>query len=58
VKKDLALTAAASSASVEIATPTILWSLLLGELALGVLLFASDRLPPILVRSLQIFLRF
>ena len=40
------------------ATPGVLWSLLLGELAIGSLLFLSDRLPPVLFRSLQLFLRF
>lgn len=48
----------AQTAAIEIGTPAVLWSLLVGELALGALLFASDKLPSILVRSLQLFLRF
>ena len=42
----------------EVVAPGVLWSLLLGELAIGSLLFLSDRLPPVLFRSLQLFLRF
>ena len=52
MKKELAATV------FEFAAPGVLWSLLLGELAIGSLLFLSDRLPPVLLRSLQLFLRF
>jgi hypothetical protein len=38
--------------------PNLLWGLLAGELSLALLLLASDRLPAILIRSLQLFLRF
>jgi hypothetical protein len=38
--------------------PNLLWGLLAGELSLFVLLLASDRLPSVLIRSLQLFLRF
>lgn len=38
--------------------PAIVWSLLVGELAATFLLLLSDTLPPVLLRSLQIFLRF
>jgi hypothetical protein len=34
------------------------WALLAGELLATTLLVASDRLPGILLRSLQVFLRF
>ncbi len=34
------------------------WALLLGELVAATLLVASGRLPVILLRSLQVFLRF
>ena len=34
------------------------WALLLAELAAAVLLFSAGRMPALLVRSLQIFLRF
>ena len=34
------------------------WALLLAELAAAVLLFSGGRMPALLVRSLQIFLRF
>ncbi len=34
------------------------WALLVAELAAAVLLFAAGRMPALLVRSLQIFLRF
>ena len=40
------------------APPNLLWGLLAGELSLALLLAASDRLPSILIRSLQLFLRF
>ena len=36
----------------------LFWVLAVGEASLALLLLASDRLPPILVRSLQLFLRF
>jgi hypothetical protein len=52
VKKELAVSAA------DLGTPTVLWSLLLGELVIGLLMTVSDRLPSVLVRSLQLFLRF
>jgi hypothetical protein len=54
MKKELA----APVLEAAVATPGVLWSLLLGELAIGSLLFLSDRLPPVLFRSLQLFLRF
>jgi hypothetical protein len=38
--------------------PSLLWGLLAGELCLALLLLASDRLPAVLIRSLQLFLRF
>ena len=38
--------------------PNLLWGALVGELGLAVLLLSSDRLPSILIRSLQLFLRF
>ena len=38
--------------------PNLLWGLLAGELSLFILLLASDRLPSVLIRSLQLFLRF
>jgi hypothetical protein len=36
----------------------LIWGLLAGELSFVLLLLASDRLPPVLIRSLQLFLRF
>ena len=39
-------------------TPNLLWGLLAGELSLTLLLPGSDRLPAVLIRSLQLFLRF
>ena len=39
-------------------TTGLAWALLLGELAAATLLVASGRLPEILLRSLQVFLRF
>jgi hypothetical protein len=39
-------------------TPNLLWGLLAGELSLTLLLAGSDRLPAVLIRSLQLFLRF
>jgi len=53
MKKELA-----AASAFELAAPGVLWSLLLGELAIGSILFLSDRLPPVLIRSLQLFLRF
>ena len=38
--------------------PNLLWGALVGELGLAVLLLSSDRLPSVLIRSLQLFLRF
>ncbi len=38
--------------------PSLAWPLLLAEIAAAALLFSSNRVPEILVRSLQIFLRF
>jgi hypothetical protein len=38
--------------------PNLLWGLLAGEFSLVLLLLASDRLPLVLIRSLQLFLRF
>jgi len=38
--------------------PNLLGGLLAGELCLALLLLASDRLPSVLIRSLQLFLRF
>jgi len=34
------------------------WALLLAEAAAALLLFSFDRVPTVLVRSLQLFLRF
>ncbi|MGH8699660.1 MAG: hypothetical protein ACREVR_00600 [Burkholderiales bacterium] len=39
-------------------TAGLAWALLLGELVATALLVASGRLPEILLRSLQVFLRF
>lgn len=38
--------------------PLLPWALLLAEMAAAVLLFSSGRVPDVLVRSLQLFLRF
>jgi hypothetical protein len=38
--------------------PNLLWGLLAGELCLSLLMATSDRLPSVLIRSLQLFLRF
>jgi len=38
--------------------PNLLWGLLAGELSLTLLMAASGRLPDVLIRSLQLFLRF
>jgi len=52
VKKALAATVS------DLGTPIVLWSFLVSELAAGGLLLLSGRLPSVLVRSLQLFLRF
>ena len=52
VKKALALPAA------DLGAPAVIWSLLAGEFAISCLLLLSGKLPPLLVRSLQLFLRF
>jgi hypothetical protein len=36
----------------------LLWAALVGELVAAVLLLASRNVPPVLLRSLQLFLRF
>ena len=41
-----------------IEVPSLLWGLLAGELCFAFLLAASDRLPSVLIQSLQFFLRF
>ena len=41
-----------------IEVPNLLWGLLAGELNFALLLLGSDRLPSVLIRSLQLFLRF
>ena len=41
-----------------IEAPNLLWGLLAGAISLALLLLASDRLPAVLIRSLQLFLRF
>ncbi len=38
--------------------PNLLWGLLAGEISLVLLAGASDKLPGVLIRSLQLFLRF
>jgi hypothetical protein len=38
--------------------PGLVWAVLACELAAATLLAASDKLPGILLRSLQVFLRF
>ncbi len=38
--------------------PNLLWGLLAGELSLTLLWAGSGRLPDVLIRSLQLFLRF
>lgn len=38
--------------------PNLLWGLLAGEISLVLLAAASDKLPGVLIRSLQLFLRF
>jgi hypothetical protein len=52
VKKELTFPA------VDFPTRAALWCLLVGELAVGLVLGLSGKLPPVLVRSLQLFLRF
>jgi hypothetical protein len=52
VKKELAISAS------DISTPLVLWALLAGELVIASCLLLSDRLPSVLVASLQLFLRF
>lgn len=52
MKKALAVGAEAFEA------PNLAWGLLAGEIALALLLLASGRLPLVLIRSLQLFLRF
>ncbi len=41
-----------------IEVPNLLLGFLAGELCLALLLLGSDRLPLVLIRSLQLFLRF
>lgn len=41
-----------------IEVPNLLWGLLAVECSLALLLLASDKLPLVLIRSLQLFLRF
>jgi hypothetical protein len=38
--------------------PLLPWALLLAELAAAALLFSAGQMPAVLVRSLQLFLRF
>lgn len=38
--------------------PNLLWGLAAGEVSLALMLLWSDRLPSVLIRSLQLFLRF
>jgi len=52
VKKELTFPA------VDLPTRAALWCLLAGELAVGLVIGLSGKLPPVLVRSLQLFLRF
>jgi hypothetical protein len=52
VKNTAALARETSDAS------ALYWAALAGELVAAFLLFASGSVPPILVRSLQLFLRF
>ncbi|HMA17162.1 MAG TPA: hypothetical protein VKS03_01885 [Thermoanaerobaculia bacterium] len=39
-------------------SPRLVWGALLGELLAAIALFASGNVSPVLVRSLQLFLRF
>jgi hypothetical protein len=55
VRKTLTIT---QQAAVAPRTAGLAWALLLGELVAATLLVASGRLPEILLRSLQVFLRF
>jgi hypothetical protein len=41
-----------------IEVPSLLWGLAAGEVSLALLLLGSDKLPSVLIRSLQLFLRF
>jgi hypothetical protein len=51
--------ARAATATLELSqAPLLPWALLLAELVATVLLFSSGRVPDLLVRSLQLFLRF
>ena len=38
--------------------PSLVWSLLIAEILAAALLFSSGQVPAVLVRSLQLFLRF
>ena len=38
--------------------PNLLWGVLAGEIALVLAAAVSDKLPGVLIRSLQLFLRF
>lgn len=49
-----ALTAALPTLS----TGSLLWAILVGELATSLLLLATDQVPLAAVRALQLFLRF
>jgi hypothetical protein len=49
----------AEAVSLELSqAPLLPWALLLAELAAAFLLFSAGRVPAVLVRSLQLFLRF
>ena len=49
----------AQAATLELAqAPLLPWALLLAELTAAALLFSAGRVPDLLVRSLQLFLRF
>jgi hypothetical protein len=49
---------AAGAAPQGLSPQQLFWAVVTGELFAAVALFASGNVPPILVRSLQIFLRF
>jgi len=53
-----ARTTAAATARERFDNSALLWAALLGELVAAVTLFASGNVPPVLLRSLQLFLRF
>jgi len=53
-----AKTTAASIARERFDASAFLWAALVGELAAAVSLLASGNVPPVLLRSLQLFLRF